>query len=53
MTKSTFIAQSGRILLYEYKGHTYMVDTRHKPIADQHRLKRDEINRKIQMEEQK
>jgi hypothetical protein len=53
MTKSTLISVNGRVLLYEYKGYRYQVDTRQKPLADQHRKYRDEINLKIQKERNK
>lgn len=53
MTKSTLISVNGRVLLYEYKGYRYQVDTRQKPLTDQHRKYRDEINFKIQKERNK
>lgn len=53
MTKSTLISVNGRVLLYEYKGYRYQVDTRQKPLADQHKKYRDEINLKIQKERNK
>lgn len=53
MQKSTFIAKTGTELLYEYKGFTYTVDTRKKPIAEQHRALRNHINKIIDKERTK
>ena len=50
MKKSALVRRAGRVLLYEYKGYRYTVDTRQKPLAEQHRKARDEINKTLNKE---